>query len=474
LLHVDAPQNDAYDSSMLTKFNAMFPAGTTFVLKQNCTNGFNKAGACGSLPTQPRDSLAFETGFMDVDFEPKTFRMHSFKRRGSGGSGGSSSRSPTANSAFHTGISTAGEAAAPAWSALNLSVTLGDGNTYHCTGLNDYVTDYGLQFPVRVVKDGRFHSHVDLLGLTFRQGGSAAAAASEGVENTAITGYAEIFVWPRCFGITAEISHSTAAVTTTMAMSLDGGTAVTSSVAAGEGGTATVSLRFCVDDSTGKLEHVTAAAAAVATAGPQALEVGFRSGGGVSAYDSMRSSWKMTLPAAGNKVFPASLDSSNDWDISLGNPTAQPTVLNLEFFRFRQRNIVGITPMLLLPDGSPSGLPLQVSKNWHEGHPLSWLSVSTACMLPPNSTTLLTLRVVFAHWGGLPSVSHAQLCLIGWGGGHQVWHESALGSFGENFVYQPDGGSRRSKVTDVRPMSVCNMDSTTSNCKKYRWTENVG
>ena len=130
--------------------------------------------------------------------------------------------------------------------------------------------------------------------------------------------------------------------------------------------------------------------------------------------------------------------------------------------------------MLLLPDGSPSGLPLQVSKNWHEGHPLSWLSVSTACMLPPNSTTLLTLRVVFAHWGGLPSVSHAQLCLIGWGGGHQVWHESALGSFGENFVYQPDGGSRRSKVTDVRPMSVCNMDSTASNCKKYRWTENVG
>ena len=73
-----------------------------------------------------------------------------------------------------------------------------------------------------------------------------------------------------------------------------------------------------------------------------------------------------------------------------------------------------------LPDGSPSGLPVQISKNWHEGGAKSWLSVSTVCTVAPNSTAALTLRVAFAHWGGLPSVSHAQLSLIGWGGGHQV------------------------------------------------------
>ena len=55
-----------------------------------------------------------------------------------------------------------------------------------------------------------------------------------------------------------------------------------------------------------------------------------------------------------------------------------------------------------------------------------------------------------------------------------MWQESALGSFGESMCYQPDGNSKRAKVTDARPLSVCNMDSTPSNCKKYIWTENVG
>jgi hypothetical protein len=140
--------NAGYTASLLTAFNAMFPVGTTLTLKQNCTNGFNLAGACGSLPPQPRDSLAFETGFFDVNFEPRTFRLHSFQRRGTTGAaagaaaGAGAPRSPAETSAFHTlqaGAEADGAAASRPWSALNLSVTLGDGSTYYATGLDDIV-----------------------------------------------------------------------------------------------------------------------------------------------------------------------------------------------------------------------------------------------------------------------------------------------------------------------------------------------
>ena len=79
----------------------------------------------------------------------------------------------------------------------------------------------------------------------------------------------------------------------------------------------------------------------------------------------------------------------------------------------------------------------------------------------------------YAFYGNLPSVSHAQLSLIGWGGGHGLWHESALGVNGENICYEPNGQQRESMITDVRPLLVCGMDTDTQ-CQEYKWTNNVG
>ena len=136
--------------------------------------------------------------------------------------------------------------------------------------------------------------------------------------------------------------------------------------------------------------------------------------------------------------------------------------------------------MLLLPDGRPSGIPVQVSKNWHNlgagkrtVHDGTWLSVSTVLTLPADSTTELQLVLAFAHWGGVPAASHAQLSLIGWGS-NGLWHESALGSFGEQMCYEPGRQQRNSIVTDARPFATCNMNDGNGSCKKYGWTSNVG
>jgi len=84
---------------------------------------------------------------------------------------------------------------------------------------------------------------------------------------------------------------------------------------------------------------------------------------------------------------------------------------------------------------------------------------------------LLNYTSVGAHWGGVAAASHAQLCLIGWGG-NQLWEESAIGSWGESITYDPDVCLNRSMIDDVRPLMVYAMNSNTP--VKWRWTNNVG
>jgi len=78
------------------------------------------------------------------------------------------------------------------------------------------------------------------------------------------------------------------------------------------------------------------------------------------------------------------------------------------------------------------------------------------------------LTIAYALWGGVPAASHAQLCLIGYGG-NQLWDEAAIGSFGETITYDPDVCLGRSIIDDVRPLMVEAMDGG-----KWSWTNNVG
>ncbi len=115
--------------------------------------------------------------------------------------------------------------------------------------------------------------------------------------------------------------------------------------------------------------------------------------------------------------------------------------------------------MILGTDGSPAGIPVQISKNWHRDKktPLRyegpWIHGSTLIEVPPNTSRNFQYAIAYARWGGVCAASHAQLSLIGWGH-NMFWDECAIGSFGESICYEPGRTQRRSFITDVRPLMV--------------------
>ncbi|MFM9000626.1 MAG: LamG domain-containing protein [Opitutia bacterium] len=136
--------------------------------------------------------------------------------------------------------------------------------------------------------------------------------------------------------------------------------------------------------------------------------------------------------------------------------------------------ITGITAVLRTPDGTPTGIPVQLSKNWHsraEAGELAstWFHAVTLLRLPFGRTeSELELALAYGHWGRLPAVSHSQLSLVGWGS-NQLWDEAAIGAWGENFCFEPDQAQRGCAVLDVRPIMV-----TSIRGEKWQWTNNVG
>ncbi|MEO0416287.1 MAG: hypothetical protein AAF226_15170, partial [Verrucomicrobiota bacterium] len=165
----------------------------------------------------------------------------------------------------------------------------------------------------------------------------------------------------------------------------------------------------------------------------------------------------------------------------LTNPSERADQLRLMFLKtrhgFQQRigtPITGLNAILRDANGHPSGIPVQLSKNWHvhpEGghHSGQWFHGITQLTLPPKAALELELTMIYGHWGGLPAASHAQLSLIGWGA-NQQWDQSALGSWGESICYEPEQLQGKATVTDVRPLMVRSIGDK----GKWNWTNNVG
>ena len=165
----------------------------------------------------------------------------------------------------------------------------------------------------------------------------------------------------------------------------------------------------------------------------------------------------------------------------LSNYDKQEQVARLMFEKtargFRQRigtPITGFSAILRDEEGNPTGLPVQLSKNWHnepEGgvYGSQWFHGISQVRLPPGTTVSLELTLAYGHWGGVAAASHAQLCLVGWGS-NQLWEQSALGSWGESICYEPDQVQADCTITDVRPVMVRSMGTGAP----WGWTSNVG
>jgi hypothetical protein len=167
--------------------------------------------------------------------------------------------------------------------------------------------------------------------------------------------------------------------------------------------------------------------------------------------------------------------------IRLSNPTEREQLARMLFQKtgggIRQpigSPITGISAVLRDSGGNPTGIPVQLSKNWHqrpEGgvYAGTWFHGFSLVRLPPRTELELELAMVYGHWGGVPAASHAQLCLVGWGS-NQLWDQSALGSWGESICYEPDQAQAQALVLDVRPLMVRSMHAG----QAWHWTHNVG
>ncbi|MAD61758.1 MAG: hypothetical protein CMH49_09670 [Myxococcales bacterium] len=119
---------------------------------------------------------------------------------------------------------------------------------------------------------------------------------------------------------------------------------------------------------------------------------------------------------------------------------------------------------------APIGVPIQMSKNWHDATIGQWYRLYSQPVFSGIGSRSLELTFISSRWGDSAyTASHGQLSLIGWNNGVAHWDESALGVFGESITYNPDR-TYRSMVDDVRPFLVQSQD----NNGRWNWTGNVG
>ena len=313
---------------------------------------------------------------------------------------------------------------------------------------------------VRLVEGGRYLQRMDITGLVFVN------AAGKRLDADARL---EIIAWPDSFTLVLELKPRGDLAAAAVALRL--GAASGHQARSSElGPLAAGSLRrvvLHVYPSQGDPEPVGPTLEAVA--GSTRLDV---------AYDPVRQWHQVRLPS-----HPATNPGAQHLEsvkVHLRNPTASPRTIKINFAKEKHvPGITGLVAMLRDKDHFPTGIPLQLSKNWHVApdnqeclYQGAWLHVLAMLTLPPGADIEMEFCLVQNCWGTLPLASHAQLCVIGCGL-VQLWDQAAIGSWGESICYNIDRCAGRSVIADIRPLMV-NSYTPRNGDPKWNWTNNVG
>ena len=131
----------------------------------------------------------------------------------------------------------------------------------------------------------------------------------------------------------------------------------------------------------------------------------------------------------------------------------------------RPANITGLCPILCDKNGVPTGIPVQLSKNWHYRELGAYLRAYILLPASPGKSRY-KLRIAYGFYGTLPSASHAQLSLVGWGSNGR-WDQLAIGCWGETMCLDMDMSATDIAITDVRMLMTRNGPKG----KKWSWTD---
>ena len=309
---------------------------------------------------------------------------------------------------------------------------------------------------VRLIESGQYVQRFDHLGITFTDSGG---------NELDIDGYFEVTAWPDRVVYTLDFSDSTDVTRTTVAVtSPDGVTHLQDQLtnkihlAIQPQDNERLALLDPADYVTEAYEKDTNDAVAVA-------------------FDEDQYALRLDLEPA-RVHYPAAIGRIDEYVFTVNNPNDEETNIPLVFNQIRPPKITGTVMNLVEDDdGRPTGIPVQISKNWHRKadaptkHEGSWLRGSSMITLPANSSKTLRLRVVYGYWDEAGAVSHSQLSLIGWGGNWK-WDESALGAWGETMTFDPAQHIGSAFMDDIRPTWTPPMNAPTTTT--HNWTENVG
>jgi len=155
----------------------------------------------------------------------------------------------------------------------------------------------------------------------------------------------------------------------------------------------------------------------------------------------------------------------DEFDLVLENPSRQSTRARFLLDFSRPANITGLCPILCDEEGVPTGIPVQLSKNWHYKELGAYLRAYALLPAPPG-VSRYRLRIAYGFYGTLPSASHAQLSLVGWGKNGR-WDQLAIGCWGETMCLDMDMSATDIAITDVRMLMTRNGPKG----KKWSWTD---
>ena len=346
---------------------------------------------------------------------------------------------------------------------LQLEVSL-NGQRYHSVG-TDRTSLKGLESPSRIIEAGRYLQRFDIQHLLFE---------NEAGERLSGTGRLEVTAWPDRLYLLLEVSGTGESEAGEIRIALHSENGSISSAAPFKKADDNLSGSAFIAWSPKSGTDAPGFACDVTAAGPVPeglpLEVTF---------DPKRGWFHVDLPEK-QVDLAQHPEHEEQFSLRLVNQTDAPLCLPLLFsLEGAFTGITGLTPMLYDLRGAPTGLPVQISKNWHkkaeapERYEGSWFHGAALVPLKPGESWEGSLRIAYAMWGGVPAVSHAQLCLIGWGV-NQLWDQVAIGSWGETICYDPDINLNRSMIDDIRPLMVHGMGSTADKPVLWNWTNNVG
>ena len=137
-------------------------------------------------------------------------------------------------------------------------------------------------------------------------------------------------------------------------------------------------------------------------------------------------------------------------DITVDSQTGTSVPFLMEIIE--PANITGICPVLCDEQGRPTGIPVQLSKNWHYSKMGAYLR-AYALLPATKGQSKYKLKLVYGFYGTLPSASHAQLSLVGYNGNGR-WDQLAIGCWGETYCMDVDMSCTDVAVTDVRLLMV--------------------